>query len=87
MIGMRGCDSCTTLVYAQDVFCPTCGAGVQEVQTAAGKVRIPMRRHGVLPVLDEPEMELLEEEARDQAHAARAWRWRLPWLRPVRRRR
>ena len=42
---MKGCDSCSALVYAEDAFCPTCGAGVQE----AGKVRIPVRRHGVVP--------------------------------------
>lgn len=60
--GLRGCDSCSALVYAEDVFCPTCGAGVQEAQTAAGKVIIPMRRHGVLPVLDEPEIELAFDE-------------------------
>ena len=63
--GLRGCDSCSALVYAQDVFCPTCGAGVQEAQTSAGKVRIPMRRHGVMPVMDEPEIEIeLDEPVR-----------------------
>jgi hypothetical protein len=48
---MRGCDSCSALLYVDDVFCPTCGAGVEEAQTAAGKVRIPMRRHGVIPAM------------------------------------
>jgi hypothetical protein len=51
--GMRGCDSCSALVYAEDVFCPTCGAGVYEAETSAGKVRIPMRRHGVIPPMAE----------------------------------
>ena len=60
--GLRGCESCSALVYAEDVFCPTCGAGVQEAETAAGKVRIPMRRHGVLPVMHEPEIELESDE-------------------------
>ena len=46
---MRGCESCSALMFVDDVFCPTCGAGVQEAETAAGKVRIPVRRHGVIP--------------------------------------
>jgi hypothetical protein len=40
-------------MFAEDVFCPTCGAGVQEAQTAAGKVRIPVRRHGMVPPMPE----------------------------------
>lgn len=47
--GLRGCDSCSALLYPEDVFCPTCGAGVQEAETRAGTVRIPIRRHGVVP--------------------------------------
>ncbi|MCE3272606.1 MAG: hypothetical protein K0S57_3003 [Ramlibacter sp.] len=50
---MRGCDRCSALVYPEDVFCPTCGAGVQEAQTAGGTVRIPVRRHGVIPPMPE----------------------------------
>ena len=53
---MRGCDSCSALVYVEDVFCPTCGAGVEEAHTAAGKVRIPVRRHGVVPPPPAPEI-------------------------------
>ena len=46
---MRGCESCSALMLIDDVFCPTCGASVQEAETAGGKVRIPIRRHGVIP--------------------------------------
>jgi hypothetical protein len=60
--GLRGCDCCSALMYAEDVFCPTCGAGVEVAVTAAGKVRIPMRRHGVMPWMEEPEGEIEFEE-------------------------
>lgn len=46
---MRSCESCSALMFVDDVFCPTCGAGVQEAETAGGTVRIPVRRHGVIP--------------------------------------
>jgi hypothetical protein len=59
---MKGCDSCSALLYAEDVFCPTCGAGVQEAETSAGKVRIPMRRHGVVPPA--PRFREIPEEGR-----------------------
>jgi hypothetical protein len=36
-------------MFVDDVFCPACGAGVQEAETLAGKVKIPVRRHGVIP--------------------------------------
>ena len=51
--GLRGCDSCSALVYLEDAFCPTCGAGVQEAELAGGTVRIPIRRHGIVPPIPE----------------------------------
>ncbi|MEJ5991240.1 hypothetical protein WG902_14655 [Ramlibacter sp. PS3R-8] len=64
---MKGCDRCSALMYADEVFCPTCGAGVQEAQTAGGTVRIPVRRHGVIPPV--PSRALALE--RTESHALR----------------
>lgn len=65
---MRGCDSCSALVYPEDVFCPTCGAGVQQAQGAGGTVRIPVRRHGVIPPMPE---HAWAPEATSGSHALR----------------
>lgn len=46
---MRGCETCSGLVYVGDAFCATCGAEVEKVRTGAGQVTIPVRRHGVAP--------------------------------------
>lgn len=64
---MKGCDRCSALMYPEDVFCPACGAGVQEAETAGGKVRIPVRRHGVIP----PVPSRAWEPARTESHALR----------------
>jgi hypothetical protein len=69
---LRGCDCCSALMYAEDVFCPTCGAGLEVAVTAAGKVRIPMRRHGVMPWMEEPEGEIESEfEYEERGRAGR----------------
>lgn len=46
---MRGCETCSGLVYVGDSFCPTCGAEVGKVRTRPDQVTIPMRRHGRVP--------------------------------------
>lgn len=46
---MRGCETCSGLVYVGDAFCATCGAEVEKVRAGTGKVTIPVRRHGVAP--------------------------------------
>jgi hypothetical protein len=46
---MRGCETCSGLVYVGDAFCVTCGAEVEKVRGGAGQVTIPVRRHGVAP--------------------------------------
>jgi len=51
---MRGCETCSGLVYVGDAFCPTCGAEVGKVRTRADQVTIPMRRHGHVPSLRSP---------------------------------
>ena len=61
---MRGCDTCSGLVYVGEAFCPTCGAEVDKVRTRADQVTIPLRRHGRVP--PPPAMAVLPEATEDK---------------------
>lgn len=52
---MVGCEACSALVGAGDVFCATCGADLRQsgarkaARSATARVAIPVRRYGRAP--------------------------------------